>query len=163
MLKWLMTAIETALHPATEDGSDGLGEAVKGLQWKPIAVVLIGGIAAVAISFYAGWSARDHKRLPEILATLPGIEQGFGRIIDERLRGEFPVGSSEYDLVSYLDAEGFVPEWHRRSDQNAAVFVHDGILCTKTVRVLWRADRRGKLTNISGGYASHCVTDPPAR
>jgi hypothetical protein len=158
MLKWLMTAIEAALQPATEDGRNGLGEAITGLRWKPIAVVSIGGIAAVAISFYVSWSAR----IPEILATLPGIEQGFSRLIDERIHEHFPVGSREDDLVDYLDAEGFVPEWHRRNDQNAAVWLHVGLFCTKTVQVLWRANDRGQLTTISGGYASHCVFDQPA-
>jgi hypothetical protein len=91
--------------------------------------------------------------------------QGHGRTLHRRIRPAapaghelFPAGSSEDDLIDYLDAEGFVPEWPRRNGQNAGRFVHDGLICTKIVRVLWRSDDRGKLTNISGGYASSCLT-----
>jgi hypothetical protein len=145
------------------DGRSGPAVAMRGLHWKWIAVLSLGALATAAISFAVGRSSHDFKPLPTILATLVGDEKGFNRGIDEQIREQFPPGSSKDDLIDYLDAEGFVPEWPRRNGQNAARFVHDGILCTKIVQVLWRSDDRGKLTNISGGYASRCVTDPPTR
>jgi hypothetical protein len=141
----------------------GLGEAMKGLHWKRVTVVSIGAITTVVLSFSVGRSARDYKPIPTILATLAGDEKGFNSGIDARVRELFPTGSSEDDLIDYLDAEGFVPDWPRRNGHNAGRFVHDGILCTKIVRVLWRSDDRGKLTNVGGGYESRCLTDPPAR
>jgi hypothetical protein len=139
----------------------GLGEAMKGLHWKRVAIISIGAITTVALSFSAGRSARDYKTIPTILATLVGEEKGFNSGIDARIRELFPAGSSEDHLIDYLDAEGFVPEWPRRNGQNAGRFVHNGLLCTKIVRVLWRADDRGRLTNVSGGYAGRCLSDPP--
>jgi hypothetical protein len=65
---------------------------------------------------------------------------------DARIREMFPTGSKEDDPIDYLDAKGFVPEWRRLNGQNAGRFVHNGLLCRKIVRVLWRADDRGRLT-----------------
>jgi hypothetical protein len=134
---------------------------MKGLHWKRIAALFIAAIATVVISFSVGWSARDHKRLPTILATLAGDEGSFDSGIRARIRQQFPVGSSEDDLIDYLEAEGFVPEWRWRNGQNAGRFVYDGIICKKIVRVLWRSDDRGMLTEVSGSYAKRCVSDPP--
>jgi hypothetical protein len=145
------------------DVHSGPAVAMRWLHWKWIAVLSLGAVTTAVISFSVGRSTHDFKPLPTILATLAGDEKGFNRGIDEQIREQFPPGSNEDDLIDYLDAEGFVPEWPRRNGQNVGRFVHDGILCTKIVRVLWRSDDRGKLTNISGGYASRCVTDPPTR
>jgi hypothetical protein len=74
----------------------------------------------------------------------------------------FPAGSKEDDLIDYLDAEGFVPEWRRRNGQNAGRFVHNGLLCRKIVH--WSVDDRGRLTNVSGGYAGRaCPIYPNLR
>jgi hypothetical protein len=136
---------------------------MRGLHWKWIAVLSLGALATAAISFAVGRSSHDFKPLPTILATLVETRKASTEELTSKSASGFPPGSSEDDLIDYLDAEGFVPEWPRRNGQNAGRFVHDGILCTKIVRVFWRSDDRGKLTNISGGYASRCVTDPPTR
>lgn len=143
------------------DVRSGPAVAMRRLHWKWIAVLSLGAVTTAAISFFIGWSARDYKRLPTMLATLEGSEIGFDKGIDAQIRELFPAGSKEDDLIDYLEAEGFVPEWRRRNGQNAGRFVHDGLLCRKIVRVLWRADDRGRLTNVSGGYAGRCLSDPP--
>lgn len=107
-------------------------------------------------SFGAGRMAGGFHSLPDIAATLPGDESQFGRELDGRVRERFPVGTSEDKLVDYLASEGFAPEWRRRDAANAGAFVWSGLLCTKTVRISWRADAAGALTQVNGAYESHC-------
>jgi hypothetical protein len=38
-----------------------------------------------------------------------------------------------------------------------SVFIFNGLMCAKTVRVLWRADAAGSLTSIGGAYEDHCL------
>jgi hypothetical protein len=134
---------------------------IKELPWRRLAGFLTAAITMVMISFFVGWSAHDFKRLPALVATLDGVERDFDSGLNARIRQLFPAGSSEDDLIGYLDAEGFVPEWRTRNGANAGRFVHDGMLCKKMARVLWRSDERGKLISVSGSYASRCATDPP--
>ena len=108
-------------------------------------------------SFAIGRSTGGFHSLPEIAATLPGDESEFSRKLDERIRQRFPAGAREQDLIAYLDRQGFVPEWRERDDPNAGVFLWSGLICKKTLRVLWRADETGALTEVSGAYESHCL------
>ncbi len=124
------------------------------MRWAIWPVVTL---VAVAASFGVGRSASGFRNLPDIAATLPGDESQFGRELDSRFRDRFPVGTSEDKLVDYLASQGFAPEWRRRDAANAAAFVWSGLLCTKTVRVTWRADAAGVLTQVSGAYDSHCL------
>ena len=119
--------------------------------WAAVTLLLM------AAAFGVGRLADGMRSLPEIAATLPGDEAQFSREFDERIRDRFPVGSSEDALVDYLASEHFAPEWRRRDGANAAVFVWSGLLCAKTVRVLWRADATGRLTEVNGAYESHCL------
>ncbi len=108
-------------------------------------------------SFGAGKLAGGMRSLPEIAATLPGDESQFDHELDGRIRDRFPVGTSEDKLIDYLATENFKPEWRHRDGANAGAFVWNGLLCTKIVRVLWQADRAGSITEVSGGYQSHCL------
>ena len=108
-------------------------------------------------SFGVGRQAFRTRELPNIAATLIGDESQFSRELDERIRERFPVGSNEDKLIGYLVGEDFVPQWRRRDDANASLFIRNGLLCTKIVRVLWRADATGLLTEIKGAYESHCL------
>ncbi len=108
-------------------------------------------------SFTIGRLAGSFHSLPEIVATLPGIESDFSQEFDARIRERFPIGSSEENLIGYLTAEGFVPEWRQRNEANASVLVHAGLLCEKSVRVFWRTDEAGMLTEIAGAYESQCI------
>ncbi len=110
----------------------------------------------MAAAFGVGRLAVGTHSLPAIAATLPGDEAQFSREFDERMRDRFPLGSSEDALVDFLTGEHFAPEWRRRDDANAAAFMWSGLLCTKTVRVRWRADATGVLTAVEGAYESHC-------
>ncbi len=114
-------------------------------------------LVVMSASFGVGRTAGGFRSLPDIAATLPGDESQFSRELDSRLRDRFPVGTSENKLVDYLASQGFVPEWRRRDAANAASFVWSGLLCTKTVRVAWRADAAGALTQVSGAYDTHCL------
>jgi hypothetical protein len=117
----------------------------------PVAALLL-----MAAAFGVGRLGAGARSLPAIVATLPGDEAQFSRAFDERMRDRFPVGSSEDALVDYLAGERFAPEWRRRDGANAAAFVWSGLLCAKIVRVSWRADAAGRLTEVSGAYESHC-------
>ena len=117
----------------------------------PVAALLL-----MAAAFGVGRLGAGARSLPAIVATLPGDEARFSAEFDARIRDRFPVGTSEDALVDYLASEHFAPEWRRRDGANAAAFVWSGLLCAKTVRVSWRADATGGLTEVNGAYESHC-------
>ncbi len=108
-------------------------------------------------SFAAGRLTGGFHSLPAIVATLPGDESEFSGEFDERIRARFPLGADEDKLIAYLAAEKFMPEWRRRDDPNASVFLWNGLLCKKTIRVIWRADAAGLLGEVNGTYESQCL------
>jgi hypothetical protein len=97
------------------------------------------------------------RPFPEIVATLPGDESEFSREFDGRIRERFPIGSSEDKLVDFLANENFIPDWRRRDNPNSSFFVQSGLICQKIVRVFWRADATGDLTDVRGSYESRCM------
>jgi len=114
-------------------------------------------LALMLVSFAAGRLAGSFRTLPAMVATLSGEEAGFSREFDSRVRAQFPVGSSEDALIAYLESEKFAPEWRRRDEPNTSAFILSGLICRKTVRVRWRADASGALTDVSGAYESRCL------
>jgi hypothetical protein len=118
------------------------------LAWAAATLILM------ALSFAAGRMTLGVRIMPEIVATLPGDESEFSRELDARLRERFPVGTSQDKLIGYLVGADFVPDWPQRG-ANVSVFIFNGLMCAKTVRVLWRAD--GSLTSIGGAYEDHCL------
>ncbi len=121
------------------------------------AIWLIVTFVLMAASFGVGKFAGGSHSLPGIVETLPGEEAQFSRELDERIRDRFPVGTGEDALVVYLAREGFAPEWRRRDGANAAKFLWNGLICSKSIRVLWRADAAGVLNEVNGAYESHCI------
>ena len=118
----------------------------------------IATLALMAASFGLGkFFSGGSRNLPAIVATLPGDEAQFSREFDDRIRDSFPVGTSEDALLDYLAREDFTPEWRRRDDANASVFTWNGLICSKIIRVSWRADAAGVLTAVNGAYESHCM------
>ncbi len=104
--------------------------------WSAAALLLAG------LSFGAGRLGLFHP-LPEIAAALPGAESEFSREFDGRIRERFPIGSSEDKLIEFLTNEGFFPDWRRRDNPNASLFVQDGLICQKIVRVICEPTRQG--------------------
>jgi hypothetical protein len=88
---------------------------------------------------------------------LPGDESEFSREFDDRIRERFPIGSSEDKLLTLLANEGFFPDWRSRDNPNASFFIQSGLICQKIVRVFWRADTTGALTDVHGSYESRCT------
>jgi hypothetical protein len=125
-------------------------ESMQRVAWAAATLLLMG------LSFGAGRMTLGVRIMPEIVATLPGDESQFSRELDARLRERFPVGTAQDKLIGYLVGANFVPDWPQRG-ANVAMFVFNGLMCAKTVRVLWRADAAGSLTNISGAYEDHCL------
>ncbi len=121
----------------------------------PIAI-----FALMMASFAAGRLAVHSNRLPTIVATLPGDEFEFSRELDARIRERFPVGASEDKLLEFLADEGFTPQWRRRDGPNEGFFMHQGLLCSQIVRISWRADATGVLTEVHGKYQSACGSAP---
>jgi hypothetical protein len=120
------------------------------LAWAAATLIL------VALAFAGGRMTLGVRIMPEIVATLPGDESEFSRELDARLRERFPIGSSQDKLIGYLVGANFVPDWPQR-DGNVAMFIFNGLMCAKTVRVLWRADAAGSLTHVSGAYEDYCL------
>jgi hypothetical protein len=117
------------------------------------AVALLVGI----FGFAAGRMTSRIHPLPALAATLPGDESEFNHEIDERVHELFPPGTSDEKLIAFLSAQGFTPDWRTKDSANAATFVWTGLFCTKTVRVVWRADSNGALTERTGSYQTQCV------
>jgi hypothetical protein len=129
----------------------GVGrERMHRLAWAAATLILM------ALSFAAGRMTLGVRIMPEIVATLPGDESEFSRELDARLRERFPVGTSQDKLIGYLVGANFVPDWPQRG-ANVSVFIFNGLMCAKTVRVLWRADAAGNLTSVGGAYEDHCL------
>ncbi|WP_158817108.1 hypothetical protein [Methylocapsa sp. S129] len=124
---------------------------MRNLTWPVVTLVLM------AVSFAVGRKTGGFRPLPGIVATLPGDEPDFSQELDARLRERFPIGTDEETLILYLASEGFSPEWRRREDSNASAFIWNGLICKKTIRVLWRADAAGLLTEVGGTYESDCL------
>lgn len=120
------------------------------------AILLIAVLGLMLASFAAGRLHVGISSLPLIVANLPGDESEFSHELDLRIRERFPVGTSEDKLLEFLADERFAPEWRRRDDPNAAVFLHQGLLCAQMVRILWRADATGILTEVHGEYQGAC-------
>ena len=118
--------------------------------WSTSALLL------ATVSFAAGRFS-SFRPLPEIVATLPGDESEFSREFDDRVRERFPIGSSEDKLLAFLTNENFFPDWRRRDNSNSSFFVQSELICQKIVRVFWRADAAGVLTDVRGTYESQCI------
>ena len=118
--------------------------------WSTSALLL------ATVSFAAGRFS-SFRPLPEIVATLPGDESEFSREFDDRVRERFPIGSSEDKLLAFLTNENFFPDWRRRDNPNSSFFVQSELICQKIVRVFWRADAAGVLTDVRGTYESQCI------
>ena len=95
--------------------------------------------------------------LPEIVATLPGDESEFSREFDGRIRERFVIGSSEDKLIDFLVNEGFFPIGGVATTRTRASSFRADSYAQKIVRVLWRADAAGILTEVRGSYQSHCI------
>jgi hypothetical protein len=120
-------------------------------------LAIVAAVVLLGAGFGAGRMTAGLKTLPPIAATLPGDEADFSRELNDRIRERFPVGSGDKALIAELADEQFLPEWRRGDDANASTFVWAGLLCKKTVRVTWRADTSGILTEVNGSYESRCL------
>jgi hypothetical protein len=148
------TPASDSLAPAAAGPARGAGmprRRARRLVW-PLLVILL-----MTASFFAGRIVASFRHLPEIAATLPGDESQFGPELDVKVKERFPLGTADKDLIAELAQQGFTPEWRERDYANAASFVWTGVLCTKIVRVIWRADSAGALTQVDGSYQSQCV------
>ena len=123
------------------------------MRWP---IWLASALLLAVVSFGAGRFS-SFRPFPEIVATLPGDESEFSREFDGRIRERFPIGSSEDKLLALLANENFFPDWRRRDSPNASFFVQSGLICQKIVRVFWRADPTGALTDVRGSYESRCI------
>ena len=119
--------------------------------WPLVTLILMG------LSFAIGRRTGPLHTLPAMVATLPGAARDFSREFDERLRQQFPIGTNEGELIAYLDGEGFTPDWPRRNEPFAANFVRKGLFCEDTLRVVWRTESTGNLSQVDGAYASECM------
>ena len=108
---------------------------------------------AVAAGSACSASTRARRWRP----SLPGEEAEFSRELDGRIRERFPIGTSEDKLIDFLASENFVPDWRRRDIANSSSLVEGELICRKIVRVRWRADAAGLLTEVGGIYESKCL------
>ena len=78
---------------------------------------------------------------------------------DQRVKQQFPVGSSEQDMVAELRREGFA-EFGSGSERFPKWARWDGpgqIVCRKELSVIWRSGSDGRIAEISGQYDNICL------
>jgi hypothetical protein len=148
-----LTEMATAAHQAARIEASQQSKRVRLKAWGLWGAALV----LTSLGFALGRLTADIHHLPALAATLPGDESAFNRELDERVRKLFPPGTSDDKLIAYLSAQGFTPEWREGDHANAASFTWSGVLCTKVVRIIWRADAAGALSQVNGSYQSQCV------
>jgi hypothetical protein len=81
------------------------------------------------------------------ILILMAISFGFGRL-----------GGGAHSLPAMVATiPGEEAEWRRRDAANSSALIPNGLICQKLIRVVWRADAAGAVTNVSGAYQSHCL------
>ena len=76
-----------------------------------------------------------------------------------RLKGRFPVGSSEQSLATQLRSEGFSlmdPGWPADVHHHAK-WHRDGFPCVSDAEVRWTVDGSGRIATIDGVYGYACL------
>jgi hypothetical protein len=122
-------------------------------------ILRLGGAAAIAAISIVGTLAwvtlhRLDKPPVPLTAGLSGTWEAVSNEFDRRVRAAFPTGSSEKDMASALQRQGFWREdWDSSIEhEHAAIRREDSFLCNQAARIYWRADGDGKLTAIRGVY-----------
>ena len=120
-----------------------------------ILLVVVGcGVGAQLYFLYA-------HPLPAIAAGLPRFVHDAEKEFDRRIKERFPIGSSEKDLVIELNRQGFPAPIQcysvarKPGDENCRYTTFSrasAIFIEEAVRVVWRTDGEGKLSEIVGAY-----------
>ena len=100
-----------------------------------------------------------HSGLPAtpLFAGVEGSTYSQGtRLIQDRLNGRFPIGSSAAKLREYLQQQGLQVEAATRSstpNSGIASFKYNGSVCGSQVRVRWEWDSAGRIESIYALYS----------
>jgi hypothetical protein len=93
-----------------------------------------------------------YPRTPSIGRDLPPKYDEGERVFDERVKAEFPIGSSEARLIKALRSQGFPPA---SSTDMASATITRGLIMKTIWSVRWRAkeDRIEDIWGVYGGIA----------
>jgi hypothetical protein len=78
------------------------------------------------------------------------------RLIQDRLNGRFPAGTSAAKLREYLEQQGLRVEPAARSptpNGGVAFVKYNGSVCGSQVRVTWKGDAAGRIERIDALYS----------
>ena len=93
------------------------------------------------------------KPKPELLRNLPSnISQAEAKF-DRRVKQQFPLGSSERELVRELKSQDF----QVRSFNKSAVFKTSNLACRLNWIISWKTDTLENITKIDGDYNTVCL------
>jgi len=100
------------------------------------------------------------RPLPPLLQNAPKpqniLDNEAGARFTTYLLQQFPIGSSEMDLIDELWRDGFAPGGYDGKGRDEATFIDYGI-CRLDSQVSWDADQKGRLTKVSGWAAYTCL------
>lgn len=74
---------------------------------------------------------------------------------DQRVRARFPVGTTSWDLVRTLEAEGFRATWFEANGEYGAKRSESDFPCTINAQIYWRGGQNGVVTAIRGTYGEN--------
>jgi hypothetical protein len=117
--------------------------------------VIVPAVIVLIVAAECASAPLAHAKGQPALIELMGHKWGKGHPT-EALRGRFPVGSSEADLIAALNASDFKLS-HAKADGSryARTYWGGGMACTDIYTVTWRADA-GRVADIRGDVEGAC-------
>ena len=132
------------------------------IRWATrIALFVVVVALSVAGTLIWTWSKSFDKTPVELTAAVPGANAEAQRaVFPDRVRREFPVGSSEQSMTGVLKTEGFSQvDWGGATGtEHQAVRHEHHMVCSITFSVRWRATADGRISAINGeGPSDACL------
>ena len=124
------------------------------IRWAArIAILAVVIVLSVTGTLIWSWSRSFDKSPVELTAAAPGANFEAQRaIFPDRVRREFPIGSSEKRMTSLLKTEGFSQvDWGGSTGTEHQADRDEGNpMCQITFSVRWRATADGRISAING-------------
>lgn len=125
-------------------------------------IYMAGASAAIFATLIWDFTHFDHSHSspPHPLTTnIHGTMQEVRSQFDARIQSNFKLGTSDADMGTQLQSQGFArTDWRSSiNDEHEATLTEYGFPCRTDWVVHWRVDATGKLTAIHGDMASACL------
>jgi hypothetical protein len=118
-----------------------------------IPLLLAATIALHLLAPSPAHAQNSESSLPELAQGLPQSWDQGALIFKERVRGRFPIGTPEQDVVHALENQGFTVS----PDGKSASFEQPNIVCRVFWRIFWTADEAQNIRDINGVHGGICL------